>query len=78
MMPPKSARLVPTYLTFELTKLQRDMMKLLARNGTAPIQLFQEKFELNRAAARRAVGELVNVKLVEAVRDGRGQAFRLA
>ena len=54
------------------------MIQLLSRFGTAPVQMIQEKFDLTRAAARRELGELVDAGLVEAVRDGRGQAFRPA
>lgn len=80
MVPPKgSALLVPTFLASEdLSIRQMQMVRLLGQLGTAPLKILQEELDLTRASARREVGELMEAGLVEAVRDGRGQAFRLA
>jgi tetratricopeptide (TPR) repeat protein len=80
LVTPKSyAVLVPTFMSGgDLSDRQRKILQMLGRIGTAPIQTIQEKFSLTRAAARRDVSDLVRAHLVETVRDGRGQAFRLA
>ena len=64
-------------MTARLVPRQMKLLRLLSRQGSAPLPKIQELFGLNRAAARREVGELMKLGLVEAVRDGRGQAFRL-
>ena len=45
---------------------------------TLPVQAIQDEFDLSRTAARKEMGVLIDEGLVEAVRAGRGQAFRLA
>lgn len=79
LLPPKSfAFLIPTALTADLTPQQKKILRLMRRMGTVPIQTVQDEFTLTRAVARRELGQLVADGLVEAVRAGRGQAFRLA
>ena len=77
-LPSSYALLIPTTrATADLSGHQRRILKLLRRLGTAPLQTLQQEFSLSRAAARREVSALIESGLVEAVRDGRGQAFRL-
>ena len=77
--PKKTAILVPRLFELEeLSPIQKRLLELLRRFGTLPIQAVQEDYKLTRSAARRELGELIKLKLVQAVRDGRGQAFRLA
>ncbi len=76
--PRKYAYLIPTFLAAEeISEEQRLVMQLLGRFGTVPIQMIQDQFQMTRTVARRELGELAELNLVEAVRDGRGQAFRL-
>ncbi|MEZ4271518.1 MAG: hypothetical protein R3C68_08825 [Myxococcota bacterium] len=78
-LPRKYALAVPTYLSrAELTKQDRQIMRLMAQFGSTSLQAIQDKFELPRPAARREVAKLVDAGLVETIRDGRGRAFRLA
>ena len=60
-----------------LEPTQKKIIRHLRRFGTLPLNALQEELKLNRAATRRELGILVKAELVEAVRDGRGQAFRL-
>ncbi len=80
LVPPKSyAFLFPRVL--ELARLdgtQKRVMKLLRRYGTLPLQAIQDDCKLTRAATRKELGALVKQGLLEVVREGRGQAFRLA
>ena len=41
------------------------------------VDVIEERCKLTRAQARKELGPLMKQKLVEAVRDGRGQVFRL-
>ena len=77
VLPKKSAILVPTSMSNGLSPLHQDIMGLLVRFGAVPVQQIQDTLELPRSAARKEVSELVKKGLVEAIRDGRGQAFRL-
>ena len=72
------AFLLPVWLTNPLTDTQKDILKLLRRLGSAPMQTIQTHCKLSRSAARRDMGQLTKTKLVEAVREGRGQVYRLA
>ena len=56
---------------------QKRTLRLLRRYGTLPLQAIQDDCKLTRSAARREVADLVKHGVVQAVRDGRGQAFRL-
>lgn len=77
-LPKKSAILVPRlYEVAKLTALHARILRLLRRFGTLPIQAVQDDCKLTRSAARRELAALVKQNLVETVRDGRGQAFRL-
>lgn len=77
VLPKNHAVLIPRSLSPELNPDQRRMLDLLARFGTAPVQMIQDEFKMTRAAARRELGALAKGGFVEAIRDGRGQAFRL-
>ncbi len=78
-LPKNFAFLLPRAIEFpQLRGTHRTALRLLRRYGTLGVQTIQEQCGLTRAAARRELGELVALGLVEAVRDGRGQAFRLA
>ena len=72
------AFLLPVWLTNPLTDTQKDILKLLRRLGSAPMQTIQTQCKLSRSAARKDMGQLTKTKLVEAVREGRGQVYRLA
>ena len=79
VLPKTYAFILPRGIQFpDLKPVQRKILRLLRRFGTMPIQTVQDRCGLNRSSARRELGELVNLDLVETVRDGRGQAFRLA
>ncbi|MEO1482231.1 MAG: AAA family ATPase [Myxococcota bacterium] len=78
-LPSKWCIIVPTRLTVDgLTSRQKKVLAMLQRLGTVPVQTIQDEFDLSRAAARKEMGALIDEGLVEAVRAGRGQAFRLA
>jgi tetratricopeptide (TPR) repeat protein len=78
-LPQSYAFLVPRAIEYpDLKPVQRKILRLLRRHATMPIQAVQDQCDLNRSSARRELGELVELELVETVRDGRGQAFRLA
>jgi tetratricopeptide (TPR) repeat protein len=78
VLPKRAAVLVPRlYEVKKLTAVHARILRLLRRFGTLPIQAVQDDCGLTRSAARRELGVLVKRKLVETVRDGRGQAFRL-
>lgn len=78
-LPTKWCIIVPTRLTVDgLTSRQKKVLAMLQRLGTVPVQAIQDEFDLSRAAARKEMGALIDEGLVEAVRAGRGQAFRLA
>ena len=71
--------LVPSwFLGHKLSPDQRKILKLLRRYGAVPLQTIQDSCELTRAAVRRELGAMLKWKLVEPVRAGRGQAYRLA
>lgn len=79
LVPPASyAFLLPVWLTRTLSTTQKDILKLLRRLGSAPMLTIQEHCKLSRAAARRDMGQLTKTNLVESVREGRGQVYRLA
>lgn len=78
-LPSKWCIIVPTRLTVDgLSSRQKKVLSMLQRLGTVPVQAIQDEFDLSRAAARKEMGLLIDEGLVEAVRAGRGQAFRLA
>lgn len=78
-LPKTYALLIPALWTVEgLSEAQQRIVEILGKVGTAPLQKLQDDLALSRTAARREVGVLVDAGQVEAVRDGRGQAFRLA
>ncbi|MEO0812094.1 MAG: HTH domain-containing protein, partial [Myxococcota bacterium] len=78
-LPTKWCIIVPTRLTVDgLTSRQKKVLSMLQRLGTVPVQAIQDEFDLSRAAARKEMSALIDEGLVEAVRAGRGQAFRLA
>ncbi len=78
-LPSKWCIIVPTRLTVDgLTARQKKVLSMLQRLGTVPVQVIQDEFDLSRAAARKEMAALIDEGLVEAVRAGRGQAFRLA
>ena len=77
-LPKSYAFLIPRAVDFpDLKPVQRRILRLLRRVGTLSMQTIQERCKLTRSAARREIGGLVEYGLVETVRDGRGQAFRL-
>ncbi|MBI5511767.1 MAG: hypothetical protein HY903_23675 [Deltaproteobacteria bacterium] len=77
-MPKRYAILVPRHLGVQgLDTSHRKILRQLRRFGTLPISAMQSELKLNRAATRRELGALVKLDLIEPVRDGRGQAFRL-
>lgn len=79
LVPPKnSAILIPQAMEMgNLSAKQKKILKILRRFGATSINVLQEQCELNRAAARRELHGLVKLKMIEAVREGRGQAFRM-
>ncbi|MEO0459350.1 MAG: AAA family ATPase [Myxococcota bacterium] len=78
-LPTKWCIIVPTRLTVDgLSSRQKKVLAMLQRLGTVPVQAIQDEFDLSRTAARKEMGVLIDEGLVEAVRAGRGQAFRLA
>lgn len=78
-LPSKWCVVVPIRLTVDgLSSLQKKILAMLQRLGTVPVQTIQDQFDLSRNAARKEMGTLIDEGLVEAVRAGRGQAFRLS
>lgn len=79
LMPPdRFAILLPVWLTGRLTDSQKHILKLLRKLGSAAMHTIQDQCKLSRSAARRDMGQLTKTHLVEAVREGRGQVYRLA
>ncbi len=77
-LPKNVTMLVPSYAAHaQLSSTHKKVLRQLRRYGTLPLNSLQEELKLNRAATRRELNALVKLKLVQAVRDGRGQAFRL-
>jgi DNA-binding transcriptional ArsR family regulator len=77
-LPKTTTLLLPSYAAHtQLSAAHKKVLRQLRRYGTLPLASLQEELKLNRAATRRELNALVKLKLVEAVRDGRGQAFRL-
>lgn len=78
-LPKSSIAFIPIeYRIQDLTRLQRELLGLLGQQGKASLQNIQSEYELTRAEARREVAGLVEAGHVEVIRDGRGQAYRLA
>jgi tetratricopeptide (TPR) repeat protein len=76
--PKNYAILAPRHADFPgLEATQKKIIRQLRRFGTLPLNSIQQELKLNRSGTRRELGILVKAKLVETVRDGRGQAFRL-
>lgn len=80
LTPPKSfAFIIPITMTAtNLTPQQKKILRLMRRLGTVQVQALQDEFALTRTVARKELDSLMQGGLVEAVRAGRGQAFRLA
>lgn len=61
-----------------LSDEQVGILKQLRMRGLASMSMLQQQLQLGRGVARREIGALVEQKLIELVREGRGQAYRLA
>ncbi|MBJ80084.1 MAG: hypothetical protein CMH60_02080 [Myxococcales bacterium] len=73
------AFLYPSLLTVdELTPNQKKSIELIRQFATVPIATLEEACGVPRATIRREMNDLVKKGLLEAVRQGRGQAFRLS
>ena len=77
LLPDSYAFLVPVWLTAALSDSQKTILKLLRRSGASAMQTIQDECKLSRSAARNDVSELTRGKLVESIRAGRGQVYRL-
>jgi hypothetical protein len=77
---PKSfAFVVPTTLAAgTLSQQQQKILRLMRRMGTVALQAVQDEFSLPRNVAKKELDQLIAGGLIESVRAGRGQAFRLA
>ncbi len=77
---PKSfAFVVPTTLAAgTLSQQQQKILRLMRRMGTVALQAVQDEFSLPRNVAKKELDQLIEGGLIESVRAGRGQAFRLA
>jgi tetratricopeptide (TPR) repeat protein len=77
---PKSHTLfVPTVMTFDsLTVSHRKLTQTMTQQGSISLQNIQDILGLSRAAAKKEIDTLIDLDLVEAIRDGRGQVFRLS
>jgi len=73
------AFIVPSAMTAGvLSAAQKKVLRLLRRYGTAQLTAIEEQCALVQPVARKELAALVKAGLVEAIRQGRGQAFRLA
>ncbi|MDP7039901.1 MAG: hypothetical protein QGI45_12130 [Myxococcota bacterium] len=73
------AFLYPSLLTVdELSPNQKKSIELIRQFATVPIATLEEVCGVPRATIRREMNDLVKKGLLEAVRQGRGQAFRLS
>ena len=62
----------------DLSPNQRKSVELIKQFATVPIATLEEACGVPRATIRREMNDLVQKGLLEAVRQGRGQAFRLS
>jgi tetratricopeptide (TPR) repeat protein len=69
--------LPPAAALGNISPLGRQLLRVLRRFSTQPLPALQERLGVNRSTIRRELAQLAKVGLVEPVRDGRGQAFRL-
>lgn len=80
LAPPKTfAFVIPTTLAAgTLTQQQHKILRLMRRLGVVPLQAVQDELTLPRNVAKKALDELIEGGLIEGVKSGRSQAFRLA
>lgn len=80
LTPPKTFCLVvPTSIAAgSLSAQQQKILRLMRRMGTVALQAVQDEFAVPRNVAKKELDQLIEAGLIEAVRAGRGQAFRLA
>ncbi|MEZ0313259.1 MAG: AAA family ATPase [Myxococcota bacterium] len=80
LVPPKTfCVVVPTSIAAgSLSAQQQKILRLMRRMGTVALQAVQDEFAVPRNVAKKELDQLIAAGLIEAVRAGRGQAFRLA
>ncbi len=79
LLPKSSACLIPLSQVAEgINPLQKQLIGLLGQCGKASLQRIQDTHDVSRTVARREITDLVSRGYVEAIRDGRGQAYQLA
>ncbi len=80
LVPPKKfAFVVPKQrLAGDLSGEQRKILKLVRKHGATPLSTIEEQLKIERPIVKRELDKLIKGGLLQAVRDGRGQAFRLA
>lgn len=79
VLPKTYGVIVPMSLVVtELTGEQRKILKLLRKVGTAPLTTIEAQLKFERPVAKREVDALVRGGLLEPVKAGSKQAFRLA
>ena len=80
MLPKRFVVLTPSWVGTgkRLSDSQKKIVRLLRRYASMSLQTLQDQCALSRAAIRREVGAMVDAGLVETIRAGRGQAYRLA
>ncbi len=78
-LPKSHALVIPTQVAAgDLSGEQKRILKLVRRLGSAPLATIETQLKVPRPQLRREVGRLVAGGLLEPVREGRGQAYRLA
>lgn len=79
LLPPKNYGFVlPTWLALpQITGVQQQLVELMSQHATVSLQMVQESCVLSRTAARKELDSLMHAGVIETVRDGRGQVYRL-
>ncbi len=80
LVPPKKyAFVLPATITTEtLTQEQKKVLKILQQKGSAPLATVEGQLKLERGAAKKVIDGLLKTGLVQAVREGKAQALKLA
>lgn len=77
-LPQDALVLVPTTLSIpDLSPLQKRIIKLMRKLGTVPLQSIQEVCGMDKTQIKTELDPLLAEGVVIAVKDGRGQVFRL-
>ncbi|MBC7794135.1 MAG: hypothetical protein H7Z43_10545, partial [Clostridia bacterium] len=78
-VPKTFALVIPTTLAAgTLSQPQQKILRLMRRLGVVPLQAVQDELTLPRNIAKKELDDLIAGGLIEAVKSGRSQAFRLA